>query len=251
MLKKFSSVATVACLVFAALYALGPSLASRFTFLARRPESFTALVGSGPPTSALYIAPLVSIETLLTIKYLTPIDVNSTADIEVKVEQQIYVDEQATRGKGRDLPPPGLHQIEHLEWPISLVLNGPGFEWTENEIQVAKGASLPITLHWIPRPKAAGEYQLRLVANDINAPLMMNTRNSDTVTVTTNGTEKILRKSDNVTLPISVWTYGVPKLWFQWFTLTGTVISAVFGGGGFTKLLITYLKTRGRGRSRR
>jgi hypothetical protein len=183
-----------------------------------------------------------TIQTTFDIKYRTPIDVNDTADIAVTVAQQSVVQSQTpygVRAAGANIvsdadPSPGTHPLAQLQWPITLRLDGSGFDWTEHEIAIRGGTPLPITEHWIPRAKEAGEYQLRLPLQDINRAVsaqVTDVPKQDVVKVSINGSARAAGGSDDITLPISVWTHLMPARWFTIVTAIGAFLSFLFGTG--------------------
>jgi hypothetical protein len=172
--------------------------------------------------------------TLIEINYRTPIDVNDTADIEASLRQ-----EEAGAGVKH-------HELESTDWPITLRLDGPGLDWTEHDIPIKEGTPLPVTEHWVPRAKAAGEYVMRFRLRDINHAVESHGFHivSDTVKVTVNGVYRDAHGSDDMTLPIAIWTHGIPARWFDRLTFFGTAISGlaalmvgVFGSGWGTALV--------------
>jgi hypothetical protein len=255
--------------VFGALH-LGASLvASRFEFLAEpRPpdEAITASIAieaskiverhllgpPGEPIAAIPVQHLVTRATIIEINYLTPIDVNNTADISARLSQE-EVDEQfgplGPEHRQFDLNHRWdiYHPIERLDWPIILRLDGPGLEWTEHDIAIKKGTPLAVTEHWVPRAKNAGEYVMRFPLRDINhAGTGSGFRSgSNKVQVIVNEVESKVGGSDDVTLPLSIWTHGIPARWFDLLTLIaaivtglGTILTGAFGaawGTGFLK----------------
>jgi hypothetical protein len=179
-----------------------------------------------------------TLRTLLDFKYVTPIDVNQTADISVVLRQELDAER----------PPPGYprtYEVGQLKWPVTLRLEGPGFDWTSNDIPLKQDTPLPATEHWVPRAKVAGEYVMRFPLRDINhaAESPGGGSVSDTVKVTVNGASKDARGSDDVTLPISIWTHDMPARWWDRVTFYGSAISGlaslmaiVFGTGWGTEL---------------
>jgi hypothetical protein len=198
-----------------------------------------------PPSAFFAVGPGVTIRsatlrTLLEFKYVTPIDVNQTADISVMLRQELYAEWQR--------PLPGsrrTYEVSQLNWPVTLRLEGPGFNWTFNDIPLKQNTPLPATEHWVLRAKVAGQYVMRFALRDINhaAESPGGGSVSDTVKVTVNGASKDARGSDDVTLPISIWTHDMPARWYVRLTFFGAVIFwsgslmvGVFGTGWGTAL---------------
>jgi hypothetical protein len=199
----------------------------------------------------------ISRTTLVDIDYHTPIDVNDTADIKASVRQEERVwrmvgpagaqhPDYYSGGPISDSDPRWPQPILRLEWPITLWLDGTGLKWTENSIPIKEGTPLPVTEHWVPRAKTAGDYVMKFRLRDINHAAESHgfASVSDKVKVTVNGTEQDAGGSDDVPLPISIWTHGIPARWFDRVTFFGTAISGlealmvgVFGTGWGTALL--------------
>jgi hypothetical protein len=72
----------------------------------------------------------------------------------------------------------------------------------------------------------------------------------DIVNVTINGAAQEARGSDDLTLPISVWTRGMPAKWYDQLTFWGSIISfivvSVLGTGIGGQLLMKWLDARTR-----
>lgn len=256
MLRKHWLITAAALFGVAAVLGLlnliGPFLAFHIAAIAQqRPpqrlmEASVVETEPVPPSAFFAVAPGVKIRsttlrTLLDCKYVTPIDVNQTADVSVVLRQEVVAEQER--------PPPGstrTYEVSQLNWPVTLRLEGPGFDWTVNDILLKQNTPLPVTEHWVPRAKAAGEYVMRFTLRDINHAAESHgfASVSDTVKVTINGVSKDARGSGDVTLPISIWTHGIPAQWWDWVTSYGSAISglagllaSVFGIGWGTKLL--------------
>jgi hypothetical protein len=113
-----------------------------------RPNAPASVVETEPvPPSAFFaVGPGVTIRsatlrTLLEFKYVTPIDVNQTADISVMLRQELYAEWQR--------PLPGstrTYEVSQLNWPVTLRLEGPGFDWTSNDIPLKQNTPLPASI---------------------------------------------------------------------------------------------------------
>lgn len=256
MLRKHWLITAAALFGVAAVLGLlnliGPFLAFHIAVIAQqRPpqrlmEASAVATELVPPSAFFAVAPGVKIRsatlrTLLDFKYLTPIDVNQTADVSVVLRQEVVAKQER--------PPPVStrpYEVSQLNWSVTLRLEGPGFDWTVNDILLKQNTPLPVTEHWVPRAKAAGEYVMRFTLRDINhaAESRRLASVSDTVKVRVNGVAQEARGSDDLTLPISVWTHDITARWYGRLTFFGAAISGLaslmaiaFGTGWGTALL--------------
>jgi hypothetical protein len=262
------------CAAFVILYFAGPFLASRFDSLAEpRPpaQDITASIEIEAAAPEYFDSPHVppGIEiatvarrkqrvrtTLIDIHYHSPIDVNDTADIEASLRQNerirrvvdpLHAGQPDYPAVISDSDPSfDVLEVTQLEWPVVLRLDGLGLDWADNAIPIKVGTPLAVTEHWTPRAKTAGEFVLRFRLQDINNAAASNgfPSVSDTVTMTINDVERIAAGSDDVTLPLSIWTHGMPARWFDRMTYFGAAFSAfaallvgIFGDGWGTKFL--------------
>jgi hypothetical protein len=260
--------------VLGALHLAAPFLASHFEVLEEpRPQEATVTASSAIDASTTVTIPPLGLPddvivgvprreqitrtTLIDINYRTPIDVNDTVDIgaSLRQEQRIFRmvgppgaehPDYYSGGPISDIDPRWPQPIERLAWPITLHLDGLGFEWIEYDIPIKEGTPLPVTEHWVPLAKAAGKQVMRFRLRDINHAAESHgfASVSDDVKVKINGVVHDAHGSDDVALPISVWTHGIPANWLYWLTFFGTAISGlaalmvgVFGSGWGAALL--------------
>jgi hypothetical protein len=117
------------------------------------------IAGTNPRESPFVRRKAATRVTRIEIKYLTPIDVNDTADVQARLSQEEVVELPSGRTE---------NAVSRLEWAIVLRLDGSGFDWTEHDIPIKQGTPLAVTEHWVPRAKDTGEYVLRFPLRDIN-----------------------------------------------------------------------------------
>lgn len=256
--------------VFGVIHIMAPSLASQFDlFAVHRPPEQTirasiaiktsktlewnydndvspgGAVAKGPGGQIPVAKKWIDRTTLIDIKYKTPIDVNSTADIMVNLQQEQidhhYNEEIETNYS------PKVRAIPQLDWPIVLRLEGLGLEWPVNDIPIKQGSPLPLCDHWTPRAKAAGDYILRFPLKDINHAAESSAFHfvSDDVHVTVNGVGHHVSDSDDVTLSLKVFKYGLPARWIDLGTAIlciSSFITAILGPGWGKTLLKRFKK---------
>jgi hypothetical protein len=214
-------------IVFGAVHLLGPFLARHFGFLAVPRPATQKIVASTeltsskttewekeetlPDGSVIASVPGQKIRqvrawtvraTQIGISYETPIDVNSTAAIEVTVQQdetdhfrapQLPSD-SGKAGKGTS----GLsfdggsasepHPVAQLEWPLLLRMKGLGLDWLAEDIKLDSGLPLPVTRHWSVKADKAQDYVMLFQVTDVNrAAGTKDFSVADTVNVSING----------------------------------------------------------------
>lgn len=259
---SFAIVFGTGAVILLTLYVASPFLASRFEVFARpRPaqETVSASATVLVRPSVAYKPPaayhLSSLRTAVVFSYKTPIDVNDTADISATLSQDDVVEllisapvaasGAVSNSNVDDGMEAGVYRIAKLGRPITLHLQGIGFDWdNRNDILLKAQTPLPVTEHWAPRPKAPGDYVLTFPMRDVNGVVSATAAKWDEVKIDINGKQSKVGGSDDVTLLISVYTHGVPARWFDQATLWGGVLSAALGSGFAGKALLSFLDRR-------
>jgi hypothetical protein len=269
-------------IVFGVVNLLGPFLARHFDFLAvpRPPEQKIvastevtssktteweqeeplpngAVIASGPGPKVRQRRAWSVRTTLIGISYETPIDVNSTANIAVSVRQEQtdhrrsmdvsanahQVSGNASGFRFNDDSESEPYAIRELEWPLVLRMDGLGLDWLVQEITIDSKAQLPATRHWSVMAKKARDYVLLFQVRDINrAAGDKGFSGMDTVNVSINGVGQSFKYGSDLSLPLSVWEYGMPARWFKMVSLLAAAITSVgmvrvFGSGWGSRLL--------------
>jgi hypothetical protein len=206
------------------------------------------------------------LRTRLVVNYESPIRVNQSATVSTTIKQ-IYVLDRGVPDKLppnraiSDSPEPRFSEEEQkrIQWTVSVRLTSAAFDFEkgDDERQIQVNTPLPVNLVWHPNPRKPGHWNLTLNLRDLNG----NTRDlssgffsrgdaDDLVEVTMDGKPQTVRASDDISIPVDVWTeYGLPEIAVKWIAAIGALLTAFMGAGAAFYATIGRLFGR-RGRTR-
>jgi hypothetical protein len=188
------------------------------------------------------------LRTRLDVSYESPIRVDQSATVSATV-RQIYVldrgapEKPSPNGPVSDSPEPRISETElnRLQWNASVRLTSTAFDFADGdaERQIKAETPLPVNLVWHPSPKEPGLWKLTLNLRDLNGNartlgggFLDRGKADDSVEVTMDGKSKVVQASDDISIPVDVWTeYGVPEIVVKWVTALFAVLTALMGAG--------------------